>query len=239
MFITRCDWPSGLDTPKRLETLDALVRHWHGEPVRTATPPCVPDFVPPPLQWLYQAVGSHAEAAFETSHGKWTSGEPVVCYHWLKHPLRLATDDQGFVEFCNKTQGVCQWATRSQLDDPPVFRRESDHRDWESHMERLTNYLLVLIVFELTHGPFPGAWGSMSMNKFRQLVAPLAAVDIGRATLTTDSPCSIFVGEELAVFSGAMRDELQWVQIAARTTAALRPLRSLTEWGSWICDEDT
>ena len=52
----------------------------------------------------------------------------------------------------------------------------------------------------------------------------------GVLTWTGDDPCSIYLGEDLAVFAAFERDQTHHVQLAARNKIALEPIMSLGSW---------
>ena len=228
-------WSSQRSVTERLAALTDFIRYWHG--THTGEPEVavgmVPDFLPAPLKWLYQTVAQFDTSALRSNVGGWIDTSGIIQFHWLKVPSHIELDECKHIEFLNENQGVSQWATTNQRDDPPVFRRYFDDTIWEPHAEHLTDFLLVLLVFELTYGSPNSAWGVFPANDFQDFVAPLVPVDIGRPARIGDDTTFVYHGTDLVVWSVVNRDGTQSVQLAARTSAALQPLKSLIKWDSW------
>lgn len=231
-------WPSQPTVDERLPTLTEFTRYWYGAPPceQTDAPLALPDFLPSPLQWLYQTVAIHDQTALQSECGGWMEAGLLFEFNWLKHPLHIEVDESGFIEFVNENQCVCQWATTIQPDDPPVFCKGFGDEPWEPHMARLSDFLLAILFFELTYKAPHQAWGMFPTDVFQEFIGRLVHVDVGHAPLLADSPTSFYHGTGVAILSGVNPDGTYCVQLAARTAEVLKPLMSLVEWDSWAFD---
>lgn len=162
-------WPSQSSVEERLATLTEFIRYWYGVPPseRVDVPLTLPDFLPVPLKWLYHTTANHDQAALQSELGGWMQRSVFIEFHTLKHPWHIEVDESGFIEFVNENQGVYQCATtNNRSDDPSVFSRDFGEQRWGHHMSRLSDYLLKLLVFELTYSAPNQAWGGCFRRVF-------------------------------------------------------------------------
>jgi len=184
-------WSSDLSVEERLATLTEFIRYWYGVPPceRVGAPLALPDFLPTPLKWLYRTIADYDEAAFRSELSGWMRRGVFIEFHTLKHPSHIDVDESGFIEFVDEDQSVYQCATTNNRgDDPPVFRRDLGEQRWEPHMARLSDFLLMLVVFELTYSAPNQAWGMFPEDIFQEFIARLVHVDIGHAPWTVGDP---------------------------------------------------
>jgi len=232
-------WLSELSIEERLATLTEFIRYWYGEPPRerAGTRLALSDSLPAPLRWLYRTIADYDEAPFQSEISGWMHRGVFIEFHSLKHPSHIDVDESGFIEFVNENQGVYQCATtNNQGDDPPAFIKDFGDEPRERLVPRLSDFLLMLLVFELTYGAPNGAWGMFPAEVFQEFVAPLVHVDIKHATWMGGDSWTIHHGTDLVVSSAVNPDGSQAVQVAARTAAVLKTLESLVKWDSWCID---
>jgi hypothetical protein len=232
-------WLSERSIEERLATLTEFIRYWYGEPPRErlGAPLALPGFLPAPLKWLYQTIADYDEGPFRSALSGWMRRGVFIEFHSLKHPSHMDVDESGFIPFVNENQGVYQCATtNSRGDDPPVFLKDFGEEPWEPLMARLSDFLLMLLVSELTYGAPNGAWGMFPAEVFQKFVAPLVHVDIERAIWLGGAPWTIHHGTDLAASSALNSDGSQCVQVAARTADVLNTLESMVKWDSWCVD---
>jgi hypothetical protein len=131
---------------ERLGVLQELVQFWHG-PIGPgdgiADGEVVGIAMPQPLRWWYRWAGKRDEIL---------SGQNI-----LREPRELEVED-GLLCFYLENQGVYEWGTLPDGDDPPVFGRYSDANPWEGRQDnslpwkpenlRLSEHLILACLFE-------------------------------------------------------------------------------------------
>jgi hypothetical protein len=82
-------------------------------------------------------------------------------------PFEPREGDEGRVRFLYEDQGVHYWATEPEGDNPRVWYRENeDGGPWIEEPERLTGFLLQVVLFEARAFPRFGA-NSISVTSVR------------------------------------------------------------------------
>lgn len=228
-------WSPNLDLQERISLLSAYINYWHSPPNHKSHTESLrlPPFLPAPVRWLYQTIAAHTNDAFASNHGGWTDGTPVVIYYWLKRPSDLVVNSSGIVEFLNENQGVYQIGTLTGSDDPEVFIWETEVDGWTRHADRLSDFVLLTIIFEQTlQGPHL-ACGSFPADDFNVFVTDLVRVGIGNVSWMSADCVSIHQGDGFVILAGSNPDGTMYLQAVAKTQAALEMLKQLGVWEHW------
>jgi len=141
----------------RLGVLKQLVDFWHGpiqpedgisEAELAELPP-----LPLPLRWWYRWAGRRADVM---------SGQNFLFEPRRDEDLgyRQLTIENGHLRFYIENQGVYEWSTLPQGDDPPVFGRDACRGPWERENITLSEHLILVCLFEAMMSSYAryGAW---------------------------------------------------------------------------------
>jgi hypothetical protein len=129
-------------TPKaRFEILQQLVSYWHGpiSPSDGFSEAELKDLLlPGPLRSWYRWAGRRTEIM---------SGQNWFCSPHPPQPYLDLIVREGYLLFQRENQGVYEWATLAEGEDPPVFGRYSDE-SWEKEKLTLSEHLILNCLFE-------------------------------------------------------------------------------------------
>ncbi len=228
---------------ERLDTLYDLIDYWFESRLSEQTKQdlSLPAFLPVSLKWLYEVIAKYNSNAFEESYGNWTSGDPVVLFYSLKKPVSLILEN-GYCEFLNENQGVYQCAINNNSDDPSVFKLEGHKQEWIKVTEKLSDFLLFLIIFEITLGsPSSYILGSLEVHIgsgffdgviFYDFVKKFNKVqtELIKCIWVVDNSVSIYLGHDLVLLTVDNNDGKVFVQAAAKNLDAVLKAKELGEW---------
>jgi hypothetical protein len=158
----------------RFGILQCLVNYWHG-PIRPedgmsdAEIGSVP--LPLPLRWWYRWAGKRANLI---------SGQNILLAprdYENKH--RMISIRNGRLFFYAESQGVYQWSTLPQGDDPPVFGRYEGRGRWAEEGLMLSEHLILMCLFEavMCHADYgaSAAWlDAEQLGAIAETIPPLA-----------------------------------------------------------------
>jgi len=84
---------------------------------------------------------------------------------------KLSVEDD-HLAFYIENQGVYQWATLPEGDDPPVFGRHDDGEAWQPEGITLSEHLIIACLVEaiLCHSPFGASTAWLKEEKLQQIV---------------------------------------------------------------------
>jgi hypothetical protein len=149
-------------TPKeRWDTLVGFVERWHGKPL--GVPIETSATIGPSL--LRKLLGVQSVVP------------EIVQQNELVRPDELALED-GKVVFLVENQGVCRWATEPEGEDPRVWYQNSGEDTWLEEPERLSSFLIQMVLFEAIlntrFGAFAIALPADTVQSVLSRVTPLA-----------------------------------------------------------------
>jgi hypothetical protein len=159
----------------RLEILRRLVNFWHG-PIRPEDSISEVELadvpLPLPLRWWYRFAGKRAKVMsgqnflFEPGQSQTSSG-------------RFGLVD-GRLCFYAENQGVYQWATLPDGEDPPMFGRYKATDPWESERMSLSEHLILACLFEavMCHANYGASVAWLGQEKLDAIVDGIPAVAI-------------------------------------------------------------
>jgi hypothetical protein len=128
----------------RLSVLQHVVNYWHG-PIRPKDGLSAAELagapLPAALRWWYRWAGKHAEIM---------SGQNILFTPRGEHSQPFMLDGRLF--FYVENQGVYQWSTLPDGDDPPVFGRYKDTDPWELEDVRVSEHLILACLLEAIMG---------------------------------------------------------------------------------------
>jgi hypothetical protein len=157
-----------------LEILRSLVNFWHG-PIRPEDGMNDAEIggvqLPLPLRWWYRWAGKREEVMSRQNF-------LFVPRDWRfrHHVLHVR---KGSLNFYVENQGVYQWSTLPDGDDPPVFGRYECRGRWAREGVRLSEHLILACLFKaiICHARY-GAWVTWldedSFNLITRTIPPLA-----------------------------------------------------------------
>jgi hypothetical protein len=123
----------------RLSVLEKVVQYWHG-PIGLQDGLSDAELsgirLPLPLQWWYRRAGRRTEIM----SGQNFLFEPRV----EQHPYRQLNIKDGRLNFYIENQGVYEWSTLPDGDDPPVFGRYEREDPWDESISRFESVRFVL-----------------------------------------------------------------------------------------------
>jgi hypothetical protein len=161
----------------RLIILRRLVEFWHG-PIRpedgmtdaemTSQP------LPLPLHWWYRFAGKRSEIM---------SGQNILFVpRDFQNKYRMLRVMNGRLFFYVENQGVYQWSTLLEGDDPPVFGRYEGRGRWAKEGVRLSEHLILMCLFEavMCHAKFEASAAWLEERELREIVRSIPPLPIGR-----------------------------------------------------------
>jgi hypothetical protein len=160
---------------ERLDILHQLVEYWHG--------PIPPEdgmsdveiggvALPLPLRWWYRWAGKRNEVM---------SGQNFLLVprdYRLKCQILTVMD--GRLHFYVENQGVYQWATLPDGDDPPVFGRYEYRGRWAREKTTLSEHLILACLFEavMCHAIYGVSVAWLEQEKFATIVSQIPPLAI-------------------------------------------------------------
>jgi hypothetical protein len=160
----------------RLCVLQHLVEYWHGQTkpddgMSDAELAGLP--LPLPLRWWFGWAGKRSEVM---------SGQNILFKprddrhkYW-----QLAVND-GRLFFYIENQGVYEWTTLPEGDDPPVFGRYERTDPWEQEAVTLSEHLILMCLFEavMCHAKYGASAAMLDEQTFTKIVSSIPPVAIG------------------------------------------------------------
>jgi hypothetical protein len=128
----------------RLDVLRQLVNFWHG-PIRPEDGMSDVEIggvpLPLPLRWWYRWAGKRNDVL---------SGQNFLFVpRDYRNKYRVLAVRDGRLRFYVENQGVYEWATLPNGDDPPVFGRYGLKGRWAQEQVTLSEHLILMCLFEL------------------------------------------------------------------------------------------
>jgi hypothetical protein len=232
-------WPSLLSRWRssaikdRFEILASFVADWYAEPEVHHQLPPLPDFMPDSLKWAYQTIARYGTRAFTHNYGGWTEADPLVVFHWVKRPEYLAVDESGVIEFLNENQGVYQCGVLTEGIDPRVVNWEKGDTRWSPLADCLTDFLLVLLVFELTlQGQFI-AFGTFAKSSIDAAARNMTRLDFNAFAWMRKKSVSIICGDGTVLLAVPESENATYLQAAGKSQSHLESLQAFGTWESW------
>src|SRR5215471_3575169 len=151
----------------RFEVLQELVRYWHGpiEPQDGIKQEELDGVrLPLPLRRWYCWAGNREEILSGQNFLFSPKGD--------LHGFRKLRVEHDHLLFYIENQGVYQWATLPEGDDPPVFGRYDDGEAWRPEGIALSEHLIIACLFEaiLCHSPYGASTAWLKEDKLQQIV---------------------------------------------------------------------
>ena len=152
----------------RFEILQALVEYWHG-PITALDGFTHAELkhvsMPDPLRSWYAWAGRRTEIM---------SGQNCFFSPHSPKPYLELVMEQGHLLFQRENQGVYEWATLSEGEDPPVFGRYRD-KSWEREEAKLSEHLILNCLFEaiMCHASHSASAAWIQPEQLSTMVAPL------------------------------------------------------------------
>ena len=220
-------WPTLTSLKSRLSVIHLVIEYWHGPIMHESSNDddgLKGQWLPEALHWFYKTIGCQHKVH---SH-----------YNQLIKLAHLNVDNEGYIEFYRENQGVFVWATEPSIEDPPVFGRGSDTESWVLQMDRLSDFLLFVVIFEAIYQAPWTAHGSISRRAFAELTEPLFKVEVTHS-LWQGEPCDIYHGRGLIVWRWRSdRHEALPVMLGALTESKIEYVKPLGNWiWNWGSDE--
>jgi hypothetical protein len=221
-------WSSDLPIFDRLTVLTDLVAYWHGDRVADPQPVVTNRPVPPALGWLYSEIAARNTDAF-TRHGPdWVRGGPIMGFNSPRNPGRYQVDESGKITFLVEQQGVFRCGTPADEIDGPVFRQEMHGTSWRRCADRLSDFLLWEIVFELHVCRRDFLWGLFPPEAAAKITEGMLEVKTGNVS-TYGVRHKVYHAHEVAMISTPSKDEV-CLEPIARTREALAALKRMATW---------
>lgn len=159
---------------ERLRVLEELVNYWHG-PIRPEDGMSDDEIggvkLPLPLRWWYRWAGKRKDVM---------SGQNFLFVpRDYNHKYRILAVVAGRLHFYVENQGVCQWATLPDGDDPPVFGRYEYRGRWAQEGVTLSEHLILACLFEavMCHANYAASVARLEEDKLAAIarhIPPLA-----------------------------------------------------------------
>ena len=158
----------------RLDILHQLVDYWHG-PIRPEDGMSDDEIggvkLPLPLRWWYRWAGKREDVM---------SGQNFLFVpRDYRYRFRILAVIDGRLHFHVENQGVYQWTTLPDGDDPPVFGRYEFRGRWAREGITLSEHLILTCLFEavMCHANYRASAAWLDEKKFAAItrhVPPLA-----------------------------------------------------------------
>jgi hypothetical protein len=160
----------------RLTILKELVEFWHG-PIRPEDGMTDADMtsqpLPLPLSWWYRLAGKRSEIM---------SGQNTLFVpRDFQNKCRMLRVMSGRLFFYAENQGVYQWSTLLEGDDPPVFGRYEGRGRWAKEGVTLSEHLILMCLFEAVtcHAKYEATCTWVDEDTFRNIVRQIPPLAIG------------------------------------------------------------
>jgi hypothetical protein len=157
----------------RLQVLSVLVEFWHS-PIRPEDG--ISDLqlegLPLPLRWWYRRAGRRIDIMTGQNILFSPADEP--------HQSWPLTVKAGKLCFYLENQGVYQWSTLPQGDDPPVFGRYERTDPWQKEGMTLSEHLILACLFEAVtcHARYGASAACLEEEKLREITRRIPPVAI-------------------------------------------------------------
>jgi hypothetical protein len=157
----------------RLSVLQHVVEYWHA-PIRAkdgmSDAELAGSCVPAALRWWYRWAGRRSEIM---------TGQNILFAPRGEHGQPFMLDDR--LLFYVENQGVYQWATLADGDDPAVFGRYEDNQPWHAEGMRVSEHLILTCLFEaiMCHARFRASAAWLDEDKFAAVVEQIPPIAIG------------------------------------------------------------
>jgi hypothetical protein len=161
----------------RLRILQHVVNYWHGPILPEEDGMSDADLVgvpmPAALRWWYRWAGKHSEIM---------SGQNFLFVPRDTRPYGQQphiVDDRLF--FYAENQGVYQWSTLVDGDDPPVFGRYEGKGQWTQERVTLSEHLILTCVFEaiMCHAKYRASAAWLDEDRLHIIVQTIPPLAIG------------------------------------------------------------
>jgi hypothetical protein len=160
----------------RLAILQELIEFWHG-PIRpedgmtdaemTSQP------LPLPLRWWYRFAGKRSEIM---------SGQNILFVpRDFQNKHRMLRIMNGRLFFYVENQGVYQWSTQLEGDDPPVFGRYEGRGRWAKEGVTLSEHPILMCLFEavMCHAEYNARCTRVDEQALRDIVRRIPPLAVG------------------------------------------------------------
>jgi hypothetical protein len=209
----------------RLAILQQLIEFWHG-PIQPEDGMTDADMtsqpLPLPLRWWYRFAGKRAEIM---------SGQNILFVpRDFQNKYRMLRVMNGRLFFYTENQGVYQWSTLLQGDDPPVFGRYGGRGRWAKESVALSEHLILMCLFEavLCHANYGASAACLDEDQLAAVVAKIPPIAIRPWRWDR---VRFFVGQGVfvRVADNPADDKKRWysVSIGAKTEQPLQFLKPL------------
>lgn len=212
----------------RFDVLKRLVEYWHG--------PILPDDgipesdlaglpMPSVLRWWYRWAGKRTEIM---------TGQNIL--FWPRNDLhkywQLKVEDD-FLHFYIENQGVYQWATLPDGDEPPVFGRWECKGPWEQEGITVSEHLILACIFEAVncHARYGASKGWLPPERYNKLASLIPPLRIGSWRWAGNTRAYAKNGVFMCA-SGSEEDGGYSVCIGAKTEHPLQVVKPMLD-NSW------
>lgn len=204
-------------TLERIEILEALVDYWH--------PPIRPEDgmkreelgslrLPATLARWYRWAGNRTEIMSGQNH--------------LLAPSEIIAKD-GVLIFYLENQGVYEWATTCEGDDPPVLGRYESSDPWTPEGMTLSEHLICMCLFEaILSAPYSASTGWLESDQFERI---REGFPIALHGWNWPGPSRFYLAEGVFMHAGTYQEDEKrsgyslWIGAKAREPMGfLRPL---------------
>jgi hypothetical protein len=217
-------WSEDLPLANRLTVLTTLVDYWHGErlikpqPVKANLP------IPLALSWLYSEITARNPSAFKSLCSGWVHGDPIMLFNFPREPDSFEVDESGIITFLLEQQGVFRCGTLSEASDGPVFRQEMNATTWRCCADRLSDFLLWEIVFELQVCRRETLWGLFPPELAGTIIKPMLEMNTGNVS-TYGTHHQVYHANNIAIILTSNSKAEVCLEAVARTRESLETLK--------------
>jgi hypothetical protein len=204
-------------TVDRIEILENFVRYWH--------PPVVPED-----GMTRQELGGVPLPATLARWFLWAGNRPEIMsgQNQLLAPKDIVVEGR-FLIFYVENQGVYQWATTCESEDPPVFGRYETSDPWMQEGMALSNHLIRMCLFEaITSAPHSASTGWLGPEEFERLSKGFPVM---LSAWHLPGPGNFYIGEGVFMHASTYPEDAKksgyslWIGAKAREPMEfLRPL---------------
>ena len=213
---------------ERLNVLRALVNFWHG-PIKPEDGMSNVDVVggvplPLPLRFWYGWAGNRADIM--------TGQNILFTPRDYQHKHRTLAVRDGHLHFYVENQGVYEWSTLPEGDDPPVSGRYDCRGRWVQEQITLSEHLILACLFEaiMCHAKYGASAAWLTEEQLGALVANIPPVSIppwrwGRTRFFAGGGAFVCTGDN----KDASGKTHYSVRLAAKTAEPLQFLKPLLD----------
>ncbi len=215
----------------RLSVLQHVVDYWHG-PIRAgdglSNAELAGFHLPAALRWWYRWAGKRSDIM---------TGQNILYTPRGEHAQPFMLDDR--LLFYVENQGVYQWSTLPDGDDPPVFGRYETDEPWEEEGVRLSEHLILACLFDaiLCHARFRASAAWLDEDKFAAIVEQIPPIAIAPWRWVGSTFFARNGAFMCAALNGTDKGTKYYsVHIGAKSPKPLRFFRALVD-ETWDCAE--